>query len=152
KQGSPPFDQDENEEPAGDPSPLLLLTSAWSVWPEFKNIPALKTLAEHVELSAEPIYPACGWAVIGTNGVIYANPLRAAPAAEWRFVLAHLLAHLGLRHQPDAKLNRLAAYELTASALIMQLGIGTPPDEFLMPTTDWRTDAEAVFADWQRGD
>ena len=74
-----PFADDEEEEFI-TASPLLSLTSAWSVWKTLKDHPAFKTLAENTRLSAEPRYPQGAWAVVGNNGVIYANPLRAAPA------------------------------------------------------------------------
>jgi len=145
-----PFDDDEDV--TGTDSPLLSLTSAWSVWKPLTENPVFKTLAENTQLSAEPRYPEGAWAVIGNNGVIYANPLRAAPADEWLYVLGHLLAHLGLRHVPGASAAMTAIYELTANALVAQLGMGTPPEGFLMPSHDWRTDAKAVYADWQRSE
>jgi predicted metal-dependent peptidase len=136
----------------GEVSPMLQLTSAWSAWPEIRQIPALKILAENVQLSAEPLYVPGTWASISTGAVIYANPLRLAPAEEWKFVLAHLLAHLGLRHSPTDNAARFAVYEITANALVVQLGIGTPPEGFLLPVDDWRTDADAVYEAWQRAE
>jgi predicted metal-dependent peptidase len=149
--------QDENGLPDAEPSAILNLSSAWSVWPEMKKIPAFKTLAENVQLSAEPRYPPGGWAVIGTNGVIYANPLHIASAEEWKYVLAHLLAHLGLRHDPhraDESLLWAAIYEMTANALVTEIGIGTQPEGFLLPkqrnlsSEHWLTDAEVLHAIW----
>src|SRR5258707_2578550 len=145
-----PFDDDEDV--TGTDSPLLSLTSAWSVWKSLTENPVFKTLAENTGLSAEPRYPEGAWALIGNNGVIYANPLRVAPADEWLYVLGHLLGHLGLRHVPGASAAMTAIYELTANALVAQLGMGTPPEGFLMPSHDWRTDAKAVYADWQRSE
>src|SRR5258707_2940510 len=107
-----PFDDDEDV--TGTDSPLLSLTSAWSVWKPLTENPVFKTLAENTRLSAEPRYPEGAWAVIGNNGVIYANPLRAAPADEWLFVLSHQLCHLSLRHVPGASAAMTAIYELTA--------------------------------------
>ncbi|HVO44049.1 MAG TPA: VWA-like domain-containing protein [Aggregatilineales bacterium] len=130
-------------------SAMLEVSSAWSVWPDVKKIPALKTLAENVGLSAEAYYPPGQWAVIGTNGVIYANPLRFAPAAEWQFVLAHLLAHLGLKHRPTTDPAWNVAQELTANALTLNLEIGTPPQGFTLSRegdTVRQTDAEQVRA------
>src|SRR5260221_1647323 len=91
-----PFDDDEDV--TGTDSPLLSLTSAWSVWKPLTENPVFKTLAENTQPSAEPRYPERAWPVIGNNGVIYANPLRASPADEWLYVLLHLLTHLDLRH------------------------------------------------------
>ncbi len=130
-------------------SELLQLSSAWSVWPALKEITAFKILAENIRLSAAPRYPLGTWAVVGSDGVIYANPLRQASAEEWLFVLAHLIAHLGLRHRPSDRPGWLAACEQTASALALQLKAGTPPAGFVTPNDDWRTDVDAVYADWQ---
>ncbi|MCC7446360.1 MAG: peptidase [Anaerolineae bacterium] len=131
---------------------MLQLASAWSMWPVIRKIPAFRTLAENVQLSAEPYYTRGTWAVVDCSGVIYADPLRLAPADEWTFVLAHLLAHLGLRHRPAPNAALAAIHEMTANALVVQLGIGLMPEGFLMPQNDWRTDVQAVYADWQRYD
>ncbi|MEP7287995.1 MAG: peptidase [Chloroflexota bacterium] len=141
---------EDDDAPTLDSSPVLQLSSAWSVWPELKKIPALKTLAENVKLSAEPLYAPKTWAVLGSNGVIYANPLHLASADEWKFVLAHLLIHLGLRHQADADETRQAVYEVTANTLVLQLGIGTPPEGFLLPSDIVDADAEVVYDHWKQ--
>ncbi len=130
-------------------SQTLQLSSGWSVWPTVQQNPALGPLAANVKLSAEARYPAGTWAVIGTNGTIYANPLKLAPAQLWTFVLAHLLAHLGLRHTPTDDPIRLAANEVTANTLIGQLNLGTPPEGFLLPQEDSRTDTDAVYQAWK---
>jgi predicted metal-dependent peptidase len=142
----------KNEEDDDKPmsSAVLDLSSAWSVWPEVKKTPALKALAANVSLSAEPYCPVGRWAVISTHGVIYANPMRLATAAEWRFVLSHLLVHLGLKHRPTNSLEWIAAQELAATALVMQFDLGTPPDGFLVAhpneAEEWVTDVEKVHA------
>ncbi len=143
-------DDDESEKPAT--SPLLQMSSAWSVWPTLIQNVALKPLAENVKLSAAMLYPQDGAAVIGDDGVIYANPRRIAPAAEWLFMLAHLLAHLGLRHLLTEDRMRQAADERAANALVRRLHIGQAPDRFLTPPPgDYDSNADALYKDYKAG-
>ena len=140
-----------NEDDEADLSALsdrLQLSSAWSVWPLLANVPLLAPLAAQVRLSAEPRYPPDSWAVISTDGVIYANPFMLSSVDKWTFVLAHLLLHLGLRHRPTDDPARLAAYEVAVYALLRQHRIGGLADGF-MRLMDDRTDADALYLDWQ---
>jgi predicted metal-dependent peptidase len=118
----------------GEQSAMLQFSSAWSAWAEVKKVPALRILAENVQLSAAPHVPSGGWAVVGDNGIIYANPLHIAPMSEWVWVLAHLLAHLGLRHSPQRAfdINAILAQELAANSLISDIGLTGAPDGFLI--------------------
>lgn len=42
--------------------------------------------------------PASGWAVVTSNGRIHLHPRRRGTPAEWTWVLAHCLLHLGFEH------------------------------------------------------
>jgi predicted metal-dependent peptidase len=119
-------DQDDSEE-----SPLLQVASAWAAWEQVKKIPALRIIAENVRLSAEPRYPSGTWGVVGTNGVIYANPFRLAPLDEWVFVLAHLLIHLGMRHGVTDDPSKMLLDERDVNAKLQELEIGSIPHGFV---------------------
>src|SRR5258708_25016160 len=47
---------------------------------------------------ADNLCPQDGWAVVTTNGWLHVHPKRRAEPAEWTYVLAHCLLHLGFGH------------------------------------------------------
>jgi predicted metal-dependent peptidase len=131
-------------------SDTLQLYSAWSVWPSLKKINVLKEIAEQVKLSAVPHYPPEGYAIITTDGTIYANPYRLASAGDWLFILAHLLIHLGLRHRPTTDPVQAAAQESAAQTLLNQL-LGLQPVQYIPFLNELgTTDATLLSHEWKK--
>jgi predicted metal-dependent peptidase len=130
-------------------SDLLQLSSAWSVWPALQQFTALKKIAENVQLSADPRYPPGSCAVISADGVIYADPMKMLPPHQWMFILGHLLAHLGLRHQPTDDPTRAAAQEAAANNLLLSLNVAPAPDGWIEEPSG-ATDANYLVQHWSR--
>lgn len=75
-----------------------------------------------------------GWARVDTRGVIYAHPDRHGSVEQWRWVIAHLLLHLGLGHlDPDrAEADGYpkpwaVAADVTVNRLLEPLKLGSSP-------------------------
>lgn len=147
-------DEEEDDFPLKNPalseiSDLLQLSSAWSVWPALQQFTALKKIAENVQLSAEPRYPKDGLAVVSVDGMIYADPMKLLPAYQWMFILGHLLAHLGLRHQTTDDPVRAAAQETAANNLLLSLNVAPQPEGWL-GEANGLTDAHTLYTTWGR--
>ncbi|WP_405012864.1 DUF2201 family putative metallopeptidase [Kitasatospora sp. NBC_01539] len=54
----------------------------------------------------EACAPVGGWAAVDSNGTVHVNVRRRAEPAEWAWVLAHCLLHLGFGHVPAAHGSR----------------------------------------------
>lgn len=99
--------------------------------------------------------PADGWAVADSNGTVHANPRRRAEPAEWAWVLAHCLLHLGLGHLPAAEGRRTPpdAHDLAARCAVVirfqsTFLTGRPP--FDLPAVLPAGDEEELTARWRR--
>ncbi|HET6706785.1 DUF2201 family putative metallopeptidase [Amycolatopsis sp.] len=75
-------------------------------WAQVRAHTVLDHLARGASLSAES---ADGWAVVTDRGVVTPNRARDAEPAEWAWVFAHLLLHLGLGHLDEDRLTEAAA-------------------------------------------
>lgn len=76
-----------------------------------------------------------GWAVVESSGRIHVHPTRRGTPAQWSWVIAHCLLHLGLDHfreHADPRAWNLACDEVVASFLA-SLKLGTPPDGYPGP-------------------
>lgn len=67
-------------------------------WARARSHTVLEHLARGASLSTESVG---GWGVVTDRGVITVNRARDAEPAEWAWVFAHLLLHLGLGHLDD---------------------------------------------------
>ncbi|WP_395298454.1 hypothetical protein ACF9IK_02805 [Kitasatospora hibisci] len=98
--------------------------------------------------------PEDGWAVVDSAGYVHVNVRRRAEPAEWAWVLAHCLLHLGFGHVPAAGTPRKAgdAYELAARCAVVNrflssFAIGRAP--FALPPVV-SGDEEELAARWRR--
>jgi predicted metal-dependent peptidase len=101
------------------------------------------------------VFPADGWAVVDSSGVVHANPRRRAEPAEWAWVLAHCLLHLGFGHLPAAEgrreqpnAHRVAANCAVVNRFLAGFPVGRPP--FGLPQDLPAGDEEELAARWRR--
>ncbi|MER5641073.1 hypothetical protein ABT095_29490 [Kitasatospora sp. NPDC002227] len=96
-----------------------------------------------------------GWAVTDSNGTVHVNIKRRAEPAEWAWVLAHSLLHLGFGHlpaetgprtQPDAHL--LAARCHVVNRFLTTFPMGRAPVE--LPPVHAGGDEEELAERWRR--
>ncbi|GAA0662169.1 hypothetical protein GCM10010193_11750 [Kitasatospora atroaurantiaca] len=99
-------------------------------------------------------YPLDGWAAVDSNGTVHVNPKRRAEPAEWAWVLAHCLLHLGFGHVPAAKGPRKDpdSYELAARCMVVNrflatFSVGRAP--FELPPVIPGGDEEELAARWR---
>ncbi len=75
--------------------------------------------------------PKDGWAAVTTNGTIHVHATRRGEPAEWTYVLAHCLLHLGLGHFEDQRQEKewTHACDCVVARLLSEVKIGRPPEE-----------------------
>ncbi|WP_328616370.1 hypothetical protein OHS18_07050 [Amycolatopsis sp. NBC_00355] len=74
-------------------------------WALAREHTVLDHLTRGASLDKESLTGVGGWAVVSDRGVITANRARDAVPAEWAWVFAHLLLHLGLGHLDEETLT-----------------------------------------------
>jgi len=101
-----------------------------------------------------PHHPEDGWATVDSSGTVHANPRRRGEPAEWAWVLAHCLLHLGFGHVPAAGTRRREGdqYELAARCAVVNrflatFAVGRAPFELPPPVPG---DEEELAARWRR--
>jgi predicted metal-dependent peptidase len=86
----------------------------------------------HVVRNESSACPKDGWVVVTSLGHLHVHPTRRADTAEWVYVLAHALLHLGLGHfrqeRRDYEWN--AACDLFIARFLADLKLGRVPEEF----------------------
>jgi predicted metal-dependent peptidase len=97
---------------------------------------------------------ARGWditvaAVSSAAGEIYVNPLRELSEAQWRFVLAHEMLHVALRHADrvgprDPYLWNVAC-DYVVNGWLVEMGVGELPDGLLLDPALGGASAEEVY-------
>ncbi|MYS37574.1 putative metal-dependent peptidase [Streptomyces sp. KhCrAH-43] len=100
--------------------------------------------------------PAGGMAAVTSNGTIHVHPTRRADPAEWAWVLAHCLLHLGFGHvpasadEPRVQPDRfdLAARCTVVNRFLLTHPIGTSPAA--LPESFPGGDEELLAARWRR--
>ncbi len=117
--------------------------------------PALDSLDARFCRDGCRMVPEHGWALVDSDGCVHAHPTRRAEPAEWAWVLAHCLLHLGFGHVPAAKGPRVQpdAFELAARCVVVHrfqqaFPIGRPPQG--MPEVLPGGDEEQLVARWRR--
>ncbi|HEY4389182.1 MAG TPA: hypothetical protein VGN34_32450, partial [Ktedonobacteraceae bacterium] len=102
---------------------------AWSI---LYNHPVLAPLAYRVYTPDNRLCPRDGWAVVCANGEIHVNEERLASPAEWCYVFAHCLLHLGFGHFAVQKYQQKewnAACDCFVAQFLAELRLGKPPSE-----------------------
>lgn len=99
--------------------------------------------------------PADGWAVVDSAGCVHVHATRRAEPAEWAWVLAHCLLHLGFGHVPAAKGARVRPdrFDLAARCVVVcrfqrSLPVGRAP--FELPESFPGGDEEQLAARFRR--
>lgn len=108
------------------------------------------------ERSGDGGVPRDGWGVVDSRGRIRIHAGRRATAAEWTWVFAHLLLHLGLGHLDPARTGgqrldapHVAACDVAVNRFLATLRLGRSP---LALPPEWPREDEATLARaWRRG-
>ncbi|GAA1069036.1 hypothetical protein GCM10009665_75680 [Kitasatospora nipponensis] len=111
-----------------------------------------------VRLCREPecaLRPVDGWAVVDSNGTVHVDARRRASAAEWAWVLAHSLLHLGFGHaeaaagpriQPDTHQRAARCHVVNRFLATFPMGQAPVP----LPPAYQGGDEEELAARWRR--
>ena len=91
--------------------------------------------------------PRDAWAVVTSNGVVYAHPTRHGEQAEWMYVLGHCLLHLGLGHFVVKEQPRVwnLACDIVVDRLLLALKFGRPPAGFGAPVETLGATEDALY-------
>ncbi len=93
--------------------------------------PLFSSLYYHANISRAPGNgcPRDGWAVVTSNGSIHAHATRLGDPAEWAYVIAHCLLHLGFEQFDAGRQAREwnAACDLFIARFLADLKFGRPP-------------------------
>ncbi|MGW9136726.1 vWA domain-containing protein [Streptomyces sp. NPDC055681] len=100
--------------------------------------------------------PAGGLAAVTSNGTVHLHPTKRADPAEWAWVLAHCLLHLGFGHVPAATDDPreqpdrfdLAARCTVVNRFLLTFPIGRPPGH--LPESYPGGDEAELAARWRR--
>ncbi|MFD5063343.1 hypothetical protein [Streptomyces sp. NPDC058394] len=100
--------------------------------------------------------PAGGLAAVTSNGTVHLHPTKRADPAEWAWVLAHCLLHLGFGHVPAAADDPreqpdrfdLAARCTVVNRFLLTFPIGRPPGH--LPESYPGGDEAELAARWRR--
>ncbi len=100
------------------------------------NDSVLRGVERETGVCCDDSYPMAknDWAYVTSEGRLYLNPNREAPAAEWEYVIAHCLLHLGMGHVQQERLGDpawLCACDLVVTRFLRDSRIGRAPYEFL---------------------
>ena len=108
-----------------------------SAFATLQKHPMFAPLLQHVVVIREErnLCPEKGWAVVTTNGYLHIHPKRRAEPAEWVYVLAHCLLHLGFEHLRERPRFREwnAACDCFIARFLADLKLGRPPEELRGP-------------------
>ncbi|MET9594566.1 VWA-like domain-containing protein [Streptomyces sp. NPDC006516] len=100
--------------------------------------------------------PPGGLAAVTSGGIVHVHPTKRAEPAEWAWVLAHCVLHLGFGHVPASKDDprvqpdryALAARCTVVNRFLLTFPMGRPPDH--LPTAYPAGDEEQLAARWRR--
>ncbi|MCA0755109.1 peptidase [Paenibacillus sp. N4] len=98
--------------------------------------PMFAPLASHAHFyRKDDQYSRCpedGWAVVTADGVIHSHPKRRGEAAEWIYVLAHCLLHLGFGHFQKKEFQAIwnIACDVYVSKFLADMKLGKSPEGF----------------------
>jgi hypothetical protein len=119
---------------AGDPATENFLRACGTL----RAHPLFAPLMTHAQIIREErnLCPPAGWAVVTTNGYLHVHPKRRGEPAEWVYVLAHCLLHLGFGHLRERPRPREwnAACDCFLARFLGDLKLGRPPEELQIST------------------
>lgn len=91
--------------------------------------------------------PSEGWALVQSDGRLLVHPTRRCEPAEWAYVLAHCLLHLGFGHPAEREhpLEWNAACDVMVDRFLRPLKLGTPPPGFLLELDFQAHDEQSLY-------
>ncbi|HEU5374104.1 MAG TPA: VWA-like domain-containing protein [Ktedonobacteraceae bacterium] len=104
-------------------------------WHHISQHLLFRSLAQSVRLVIQnEVCPPDGWAVVGVDGVIYADVSRHAPPERWAYVFAHCLLHLAFGHFDQSMRPFLKEWNAACDCYIAHFlaeldNVGEPPKE-----------------------
>jgi predicted metal-dependent peptidase len=111
--------------------------------------PMFAPLLHHANLIRRQgnLCPEQAWAVVTNNGDLHCHPTRRGEPAEWTYVVAHCLLHLGFEHfqdksQPQAWNEGCDRY---IDKFLADLKLGKAPEEYLSASTTIARDEESWY-------
>ena len=111
-----------------DPGTRAFRDALWFL----EDVPMLSGLMRHAHVmrSRNMPYPPRKWAVGTSNGEIYVHPTRRAEPAEWVYIIAHCLLHLGFDHFREHERFNLwnAACDFVINGWLVEMNVGDMPD------------------------
>jgi len=110
--------------------------------------PLFAPLASRAIIHRKPgnLCPGDGWAVVTSDGVIHAHPTRLGSPAEWAYVLAHCLLHLGFGHFDRAhSCEWNDACDWFLLGFLRRIAIGRPPNDMLIAAEPPGTTEERIY-------
>jgi predicted metal-dependent peptidase len=120
--------------PSRDPA-TVAFDAAWTAVREHPLFGPLARRSWVVRRRGDTAVPSGQWAVVTSNGHIHCHPTRRGEPAEWEYVLAHCLLHLGMghlaptvAHQDSLAWN--AACDHAVSQFLDRLKFGRRPAEY----------------------
>lgn len=116
--------------------------------------PMFAPLARHTRFRAATDMPRDSWFTITADGLLRANCRRPAEAAEWMYVLAHAMLHLGMGHFRPGRMSDawLTACDIVVARFLADLKIGREPIPFDRGEMGGRTEQEIAEALTHRHD
>lgn len=132
----------ERPEPKLDPATKAFFAGQQLVAEHPLFAPLLQRV--HVVREKRNYCPQDGWAVVLENGAIHAHPTRRGEPAEWAYVVAHCLLHLGFGHFRigEKSLDWNAACDVVVARFLADLKFGRCPVEMQYELGGVRADDE----------
>ncbi|MFI6951497.1 hypothetical protein [Streptomyces sp. NPDC050422] len=139
--------------PASDPAAEAFAAGLAMV----KRNPAFAAVEASVcRQTACELTPAGGLAAVTSNGTVHLHPAKRADPAEWAWVLAHCLLHLGFGHVPasaDEPREQPDRFDLAARCVVVNRFLLTHPTGRVptdLPESYPGGDEEQLAARWRR--
>src|SRR5260221_2102028 len=110
--------------------------------------PLFSPMAYRARIHRKPgnLCPGDGWAVVTSDGVIHTHPTRLGTPAEWAYVLAHCLLHLGFGHFDRANSHEWNdACDWFLLGFLRRIAIGRPPNDMLITAEPPGTTEERIY-------
>ena len=117
-----------------------------------EDVPVFSGLMRHARVtrSRSMPYPPGKWALGTSNGEILINPTRRAEPAEWLYIIAHCLFHLGFDHFREHEHFNLwnAACDCFIARFLFNLKLGRPPVEMAGDVSFAAGSEEALYREF----
>ncbi|EON70816.1 DUF2201 family putative metallopeptidase [Lysinibacillus sphaericus] len=111
-----------------------------------KAHPLFESLLSNVSIQYQDM-AAQSWAYVTSSGVIYVNQGKKGQPAEWAYVVAHCLLHLGLNHKQTKEHSEIwnIACDCYITKFLGELKFGQAPREMSEPFYDSFSDEVKLY-------